>query len=683
METLREEGVFFQEVLSGGFEICDVCRMEKEQLLEMQGRLGMGNQWGIWEFSSRSMPDGQMQHRSRRFIEMVNIFPGSDAHCVKVNRAWTEIVRYGIVRSLVAGLRSIVKPSTLSTELAILLVLSRKVLSYPFSDTEFWSLLTEEDFKGLKSPGMSLIKTLVNFHLRGLIPDAPLLAARVEGVSAERDRHGEENSERVTESSSKWQPFPDVFTSECGWRSIKIITELGPTLLDALESAMNIPVSKSLPLQPLHPRTQQIKNAQVRDKVIREWYWTAPDGTPLNELGYELELKATRCRGFVRHQKLPVMEWPPKTFSDAWSMLGILQGAHLFPICLASGPRASEVSSLNVNCLQEKEDLSRLLGKTFKFADEFGGRIRDFPAPAIVVAAIKQQIRLSELVKARGEVHGNHLWVHLRNFGRSHMGTKHISLTKFMDVYCTKLKLKKFLSVEAPNVHLHRFRKTLARVVALSLVNSPTILMDCFGHEDPQMTIRSYILSDRQIARDVLVVQRELVILMAVDIIADVAELGGAVGEQLRNRKAEYLQFLGKSEFEPQDAYEFARRETFDGRTWMLVAPGIYCTLPTGEGGPCSKSQSGANPAYCQSGCLFQLLTTYNKVKAEDSIPEIIKNLQRAVDEDEPMLIAQWSGQLNNWLYRWEEIYKKWKNHPLVKLYAPIAEVLHESRKPT
>lgn len=170
---------------------------------------------------------------------------------------------------------------------------------------------------------------------------------------------------------------------------------------------------------------------------------------------------------------------------------------------------------------------------------------------------------------------------------------------------------------------------------------------------------------------------------MAVDIIADVTELGGAVGEQLRNRKAEYLQLLGKSEFEPQDAYEFARRETFDGRTWMLVAPGIYCTLPTGEGGPCSKSQSGTNPAYCQSGCPFQLLTTYNKVKAEDAIPEIIKNLQRAVDEDEPMLIAQWSGQLNNWLYRWEEISKKWQSHPLVQLYAPIAEVSHESRKPT
>lgn len=673
MVSVLEETLNFQEVLGQGLEVSDICKMEKDQLLQIQRRLGMGNDWGIWEFAASSMPDGQMQHRSRRVIEMVNILPGSDANCVKVNRAWTEIIRYGIVRSLVAGLRNIAKPSTLSTELAILLALSRKVLSFSSSDTKFWSLLTEKEF-GLKPPVSSVIKTLVNFHQRGLIPDAPLLITRVEGASVERDRHGEEDSGSVAEDPGKWQPFPDVFTSECGWRSIKIITELGPTLLDALESAMETPVSMSLHAQPLHPRTQQIKIAKLRDEIIRDWAWTRPNGAPLDELGFELELKETRRRGFILHQKLPVMEWPPKTFADAWSMLCILQGAHLFPVCLASGPRASEIASLNVNCLQERESLSRMLGKTFKLVDEHGGRIRDFPAPDIVVAAIKQQIRLSKLVKARANVGGDHLWVHLRDFGRSQMGNKHISLTRFMDDYCRKLKLKGLLSAEAPNVHLHRFRKTLARVVALSLVNSPTILMDCFGHEDPQMTIRSYILSDKQIARDVLVVQRELVILMAVDVIADVTELGGAVGEQLRNRKSEYLQLLGKSEFEPQDAYEFARRETFDGRTWMLVAPGIYCTLPTGEGGPCSKLQGGTNPAYCQAGCPFQLLTTYNKVKTEDVIPEIVKHLQKAVDEDEPMLIAQWAGQLKNWLYRWEEISEKWRNHPLVQLYAPNKE---------
>jgi hypothetical protein len=675
MTLAKKEIEIVHEKLPEGFVVDDICSMEKAELLVMQQRLGMGGEWGIWEFPSNYMPDGQLQHRSRRVIEATKIFPKLVSDSGEVDRAWTEIIRYGIVRSLVIGLRRIAKPSTVADEMGLLLILSRKILLLPFSDKKFWSLATEEDFSNLGSQGVTLSKTLALFYLRGLLPDAPSLAPRVEGDNLERDRHGEVDSQQEVEESSVWQPFPDAFTSECGWRSIKIINDLGPTLLSALETALRVPVPMGLDGQPLHPRYQQIKNAEFRDRVIREWDWMASDGTPLCELGYELEIKTTRARDFKCGQKLKIMEWPPQTFSDAWSLLAIVQGAHLFPVCLASGPRSSEVASFDVNCLQEIENVSnRILGKTFKFVDQFGGRERDFPAPDMVVAAIKQQIRLCEMVKDFGGISGNHLWVHIRSFGRSRMGAKHLSLTRFIDVYCTKLKLKHLLTDDAPNVNIHRFRKTLARVVALSLVNSPTILMDCFGHEDPNMTIRSYILSDKQIARDVLVVQRELVILMAVDIINDADELGGAVGVHLRQRKVQYLQLLGKSEFEPQDAYEFARRETFDGRSWMMVAPGVYCTLPTGEGGPCSKEQGGTNPAYCQSGCPFQLLTTYNKVKTDDAVIEIVKNLQRAVDDDEPLLIAQWSGQLKNWLYRWAEIAEKWRNHPLIQLYAPPEE---------
>jgi len=196
--------------------------------------------------------------------------------------------------------------------------------------------------------------------------------------------------------------------------------------------------------------------------------------------------------------------------------------------------------------------------------------------------------------------------------------------------------------------------------------------MDCFGHEDPDMTIRSYILSDKEIARDVLEVQRELVILMAVDAIQDSDNLGGAVGEQLRKKKKDYLELLGKLEFEPQDAYEFAKKETFDGRSWLMVSPGVYCTLPSGDGGLCAKGQSGTNPAYCQGGCPFQLLTGDHKVICNDAITEIVSNLERAVIEDEPMLVSQWSGQLKNWLNRWPDIELAWRSHPMVMKYGQL-----------
>jgi len=636
------------------------------ELMSMQQRLGMGREWGVWEFPSSSMPDGQLQHRSRLFIEMKSLCTNIEVSRERVDLAWAEILRYGIVRSAVSGLRCVAKPSTVGSEMGLLIILARKILSMPFVEGRFWSLLVEDDVRKVSVVGKSLVKTLRNYYQRGFLPDAPLISPAVEGTNRERDRYGEEDEPEHIKVGKQWQPFPDKFTSECGWRSLKIIKDLGPTLLSALESALNEENCARLEATP--NGELQVKGSYIRDQVIRNWNWTTHGDIPLHDLGFELEIKSASKLSFDKNF---VLEWPPNTFADAWRLLPILQGAHLFPVCLASGPRASEVAGFNVDCLVELigKEYGRVSGKTFKLVDNYGGRERDFAAPEIVVKAIQQQVRLSQLVKARGGVLGSHLWVHLTDNGESVMGSKHKTLSSFMDNYCKKLNLKSYLSAEAPSVHLHRFRKTLARVVALSLVNSPTILMDCFGHEDPEMTLHSYILSDKNIAREVLVVQRELVVMMAVEIIKDSDGLGGAVSEQLRQRKKQYLQLLGKSEFEPQDAYEFARRETFDGRSWMMVAPGIYCTLPTGEGGPCSKGQSGTNPAYCQGGCPFQLLTTYNKVKTEDAVKEILKNLQKAVDEEEPMLIAQWSGQLRNWLFRWADIAEKWRHNPLVMLY--------------
>jgi integrase len=651
---------------------CDFVRMDKDELMSIQLRLGVGDKWGIWEYPSSAMPDGPLQHQSRRIIEIKNIIPNEGVESAIIDRAWTEMLRYGVVRSLMIGVRTVAKPTTIATEMKVLARFVRKIVSMPLTDGKFWSLLTEEEMAGASRTGRALVKTFQLFFLRGLLPDAPLSKPRLEGAKSERDRRGEGDDSEAVDDAIKYQPFPDVFTSECGWRSAKIITELGPTLLTAIESAFAIVPPKQVHGKSWQRRKQQDSNMKVWDAAIQQWNWMASNGEPLLDLGFDIELPLKSVCGIARNQKRPAFEWPPSSFDDAWNMLSLLQGAHLFPVCLASGPRASEVTSLNINCLGDVDDgvLGRAIGKTFKFADGYGGRDREFLAPELVVLAITQQVRLCELVKLRGGASGDHLWVRLGASCHSEMGEKHLTLTSFFRAYCFKLKLFNLLTPEAPTIHLHRFRKTLARVVALSLVNSPIILMDCFGHEDPAMTIRSYILSDKQIARDVLEIQRELVVMMAVDIIKNSDELGGAVGEQLRRRKHQYLELLGKSEFEPQDAYEFARRETFDGRTWMMVAPGVFCTLPTGEGGPCSKAQGGTNPAYCQSGCPFQLLTTYNKIKTEDAVAEILKNLQRAVDDEEPMLIAQWSGQLKNWLFRWEEIAEKWRDHPLVKLYA-------------
>jgi integrase len=636
-------------------------------LSRMQAALGIRGDWGVWEVPPEFMPDGQLQALAQRRCDIEQLDEEGTVDRSRIAEAWTEIIRYGVVRSLVPATRGLPKPSTIISELKTLVRVVRVVLQKDPITEGFWSQINEREFP--RGIGAVVANTLRGFRDRGYISDCPTKDPVVVGAESERDRFGEEDSDEQIEQVNSWQPFPDAFTSECGWRSIYLIKVLGPTLLDALESALKEKLPQRRDGLPLHPRRQQVSAAEVRDVIIADWDWRTPGGAPLDVLELEFNLKKTIGRGMQKGQQLPKFTWPPKTFADAWTLLPILQGAHLFPVCLASGPRASEVCSFNDNCLVEAESVgARIIGKTYKLVDGVGGRLRDFACPDIVATALLQQVRLATLVKERSGMKGNHLWVHIKTFGRGRMGEKQLIISQFLHGYAVKLGITHFLD-EHSKVHVHRFRKTLARVVALSLVNSPSVLMDCFGHEDPDMTIRSYILSDKQIAREVLVVQRELVVLMAVDIIDDSENVGGPAGEKLRERKAEFLQLLGKSEFEPQDAYEFAKRETFDGRTWMMVSPGVYCTIPTEEGGLCSKGQHGTNPAYCRGGCPFQLLTEYHKVRSNDAISEIVRHLERAIDEDEPMIIAQWAGQLKSWIGRWPGVEEEWRNNPIVQKY--------------
>jgi hypothetical protein len=144
---------------------------------------------------------------------------------------------------------------------------------------------------------------------------------------------------------------------------------------------------------------------------------------------------------------------------------------------------------------------------------------------------------------------------------------------------------------------------------------------------------------------------------------------------KLRPQRADdYLKRIGKSKFEPQDAYEFARRETFDGRSWMMIAPGVLCTAPhdvTQVSTPCAAGQGRHNPANCKTDCDWQLLLKgYYVTQAEDSVDYALKNLQRAIDVEDEAGVAFWSAQAKTWLYRHEEVLEKWKDHPLVVTHA-------------
>lgn len=322
-----------------------------------------------------------------------------------------------------------------------------------------------------------------------------------------------------------------------------------------------------------------------------------------------------------------------------------------------------------------------MTGSLLKTSDEFGGRKRDWPAPPIVVQAIRQQIRLARIFKMRAnqekpESLGDHIWVQTRN-NAVQLGGPMSDFNGSLDVLVKRFGLQHLLGEENPSLHVHRFRKTLARIVALSLTNAQMILMDCFGHDDPEMTLHRYILSDPTILADVQNVQRELVVLMAKDALENAETLGGAMGIRVRSARSEFLRVHRKSELDPKDILELAEMLTLGGRDWVIVMPGVICTLPVGFTGPCAARQGGRNPANCQSGCNHQLLLDYHKTECDEMVSYILEQLQVASDQ-ESVTVPMWESQLRNWLYRWRQVYEKWASHPLVKLHGDQAIKVEE-----
>lgn len=641
----------------------EICQAGKEKLLTMQYRLGLGGQWGRLEFPKAFLPLGQAQFDSSRIHEIAQFLPqgispdGSDA-----NRAWLEVLRFVVARLTLFGtIRSrIVNYSTCKGDLSHLKQIAKVILQRPVEEGYFWSRVDGPSVEGKSSSSRTLITLVSHYHLMGALPDAFRMRENVVSDEPERDRSGEPEYEYAVEINRKWQPLPMEFVAQVGWRSLKIIKSIAPTLLDALDAALEIPKAETgANGGAITKERARERTLEARDAIISEWAWKDERGEPLLDMGF--------VPARLNNKQGPI-SWPPKTCAQALEFAHqLVKPAHLWMVLLGNGPRNSDAVSMRDDCLVEMPNGNyRWEGRTYKMTGIPGGRETDAVVPEIIVQAISQQARLAGLMKRERGFTGNALWI-----GALTEEVK--NLTILLNGYVDVLGLRELLGEDNPSCHEHRFRKTLAKIVALALTNAIMILKDCFGHTDAVMTLLSYILADPSIAQEVIKVQKELTIMMAVDVITNRETVAGPGASALRQRADQYLTRVGKSAFEPQDAYEFARRETFDGRSWMMIAPGVLCTAPhdvTQVSTPCALGQGRHNPANCKTGCDWQiLLTGYYVTQADDSVTYALKELQRAVDQEDEAMVAFWAGQAKAWLYRYDEVAEKWKDHDLVKRY--------------
>jgi len=308
--------------------------------------------------------------------------------------------------------------------------------------------------------------------------------------------------------------------------------------------------------------------------------------------------------------------------------------------------------------------------------DGVGGAEKEVPIPTAVQFAARQQERLARYSKSIGLVDGDHLWVSTTNLP----GTALTDANHLLKVFVRTFQLDDLL--DGSSIHMHRFRKSLARVCALALVHAPKVLMDVFGHRDEQMTVIRYILSDVNLLSDVQETVRELVVLKGVDAVKRVDQLQGAAAGRLRERIHQHAKRLGSRALEPKNLMEFVRAMTEDGGGWAVVGPGIVCTNFT-RGGLCNRGQGAANPDYCHPKCDNQLVfpdyepdgsnVASAVTNAIRSIEFMLERLEEADAVGESMLVAQFRGQIKALLGRWEQVDMHFRTHPTLNRYIPLA----------
>ena len=360
-------------------------------------------------------------------------------------------------------------------------------------------------------------------------------------------------------------------------------------------------------------------------------------------------------------------------------MLPLLQACHLWPIALALGGRHGEILSLEQGCLRRETSHTPTAAMHTWKLDGVSGRDHESPLPELVVSAIHQQERLSRLVKGVSGIEGDHLWVTIMKWSG-------LPLTDFrpaLKTFVRAFDLSKYLDGTA--IHMHRFRKTLVRIVALALVHAPKILMDVLGHRDEQMTVMRYILSDPGLLNEIQETVRELIVLKGVEAVLERDRIQGKAAPVLRERVSDYAKRVGPKAMEPQNLMEFVRAMTEGGTGWAIIAPGIICTSFT-RGGMCNKGQGGANPHYCNPACDNQLvMNEFDKdgititsavTQSIETLDYVLEKLRDADESGEDMLIAQFAGQVKALLGRWREVDQHFADHPTLRKHFPNVVLL-------
>ena len=422
------------------------------------------------------------------------------------------------------------------------------------------------------------------------------------------------------------RPFDDDVTGHIARAALWLVETVGADLLTCWHESKGI---------------DQTPSGARRNKAVNEYRreWLSTWSGRRLKLGGAFEyglLLPRRMEGKSGWIKEPVTAWPPVSMLAVRTMVSLLQTAHLILLFLATAARDGELINLDYDCLVPLPTGHAVEGKTFKGAEGPSGEERYWPLPSIAVFAVRQQQRLHTMMGGKP----GKLWCNLRSGAPERDRSPSGSALRFFSQAVLLPDGRSLDEICEGNVHPHRFRKTVVRLTALSLVGANQVLMDVLGHRDPEMTL-GYILSDPQFQADLDQVRQEASIALATEAVKGADMNGGPAARAVNRLARQLLADRATPEQEVEGLRRAAAILSENGQV-SLVRKGVLCTKGFQQSGPCTREAGNPDAGNCQIDCVHRLELAAAQADHRASIETILDLIPRSAGLER----AFWQGQL-------------------------------------
>jgi integrase len=644
---------------NAGVTVAELRTADKAMLLQCQQRIGLGNVWGRFVIPQEWVPPGGARYECHRTLNISEFLEGGARF--EVDTGTVALTRLGLLyfmKPLPHG-RSVILPSPATWRL------NMRMLCFAYAHALrvltrdpciVFGRLTMPDLAGKKGVYRpTTVQTiLMHLALAGLWTDTLKPVVRSDGLEATRRKPA---AKRITPpKSSGFQPLSDEVAGAMGWRSAWLVRNIGASVVACLR-AMTHAAETAPPAE--RARTVQSRVDGAIRRIVKAWRWQDSAGSELCELPF-----AMRLGGRGNRLRLPLASWPPQRPVQVLELAKLIQAANMFILFLSTGGRASEALSWAEDCLRTEGNA--VAGQTFKPVPQFEGAHRTWPLPDVAIDALKLQISLTSAVSRFGRISHEgprgaepsltSIWTRVGSGGDPLKGDYNYHLMKF----ASALGFDEHFVEES--LHAHRFRKTLARLIALALVGAPKIVMDIFGHESIAQALH-YMLADPAIKSEIAEVAKAQVIMFAEEAIRDAAASGGPAARLVLDAVEAEKARLG-AEYGAESIHSLAKTMTFAGRTVQLVRPGVLCIKMLHQSGACNRRVGHPEPSKCRSECAHRLERGFLHDDVDRIIDESLANYRQCRTEDDSILEGYWAGQILANVRRFPDLLTKWSVVP-------------------